>query len=178
MFSWFTRHVAYLLFLTTEAFRLSKSKGNRIIYISGRQQIFLSGIFVRLHSLSFLRLIYPFSDSLVCNFCIPGFVSFQDRNNFFYILAWPRNGEDRERVVCSAPYRSLSFSLRTLPSSFAVAWNIKFPIRVCKLRTSFQEITSLFKGKRQRKKNIDESCLNDWETAYGCFCFFFFSMMW
>ena len=126
-----------------------------------------------LHSLSFLRLIYPFSDSLVCNFCIPGFVSFQDRSNFFYILAWPRNGEDRERVVCSAPYRSLSFSLRTLPSSFAVAWNIKFPIRVCKLRTSFQEITSLFKGKRQRKKNIDESCLNDWETAYGCFCFFF-----
>ena len=76
--------------------------------------------------------------------CIPGFVSFQDRRNLFYILAWPRNGENWERVVCSTPYRSLSFSLRLLPSSFAVAWNIKFPIRVCRLRTSFQEITSLF----------------------------------
>ena len=140
MFSWFTRHVAYLLFLTTAAFRLSKGKGNRIIYISGRQQIFLSGFFVRLHSLSFLRLIYPFLDSLVCNSVDRASFLFRtESKEFFSILAWPRNGED-----CCTPYRSLSFSLRMLPSSFAVAWNIKFPIRVCKLRTSFQEITSLF----------------------------------
>ena len=144
MFSWFTRHVAYLLFLTTAAFRLSKGKANRIIYISGRQQIFLSGIFVRLHSSSFLLLRYPFSDSLVCNSVYRASFLFRTKGIFSYILAWPRNGEDWERVVCRAPYRSLSFSLRSLASSFAVAWNIKFPIRVYRLRTSFQEITSLF----------------------------------
>ena len=144
MFSWFTRHVAYLLFLTTAAFRLSNRKGNRIIYISGRQQIFLSGFFVRLHSLSFLRLIYPFSDSLVCNSVHRASFLFRTEGIFFISL----HGQEMERTgkesYCSTPYRSLSFSLRSLASSFAVAWNIKFTIRVCRLRTSFQDITSLF----------------------------------
>lgn len=96
MFSWFTRHVAYLLFLTTAAFRLSKRKGNRIIYISGRQQIFLSGIFVRLHFLSFLRLIYPFSDSLVCNSVYRASFLFRTESKESFISL---HGQEMERTV-------------------------------------------------------------------------------
>lgn len=138
MFSWFTRHVAYLFFLRTAAFRLSKGKGNRTTANFSQRHL------CRLTLLEFSSLDIPLFTFSSLSLCIPGFVSFQDRRNLFYILAWPRNGENWERVVCSTPYRSLSFSLRLLPSSFAVAWNIKFPIRVCRLRTSFQEITSLF----------------------------------
>ena len=89
MFSWFTRHVAYFFFLTTAAFRLSKGKGNRIIYISGRQQIFLNGFFVRLHSLSFLRLIYPFLDSLVCNSVYRASFLFRTESKEFFLSLIP-----------------------------------------------------------------------------------------
>lgn len=94
MFSWFTRHVAYFLFLTTAAFRLSKGKANRIIYISGRQEIFLSGMFVRLHSSSFLLLIYPFSDSLVCNSVYRASFLFRTEGIFFISL----HGQEMERT--------------------------------------------------------------------------------
>lgn len=143
MFSWFTRHVAYLLFLTTAAFRLSKGKANRIIYISGRQEIFLSGIFVRLHSSSFLLLIYPFSDSLVCNSVYRASFLFRTEGIFFISLhgqEMERTGKESYVARLIDPYLFLC----DLSSSFAVAWNIKFPIRVCRLRTSLQEITSLF----------------------------------
>ena len=156
MFSWFTRHVAYLLFWRRQPSGFRKEKGTRIMYISGRQQNFLSGIFVGLHCLSFLRLIYPFSDSLVCNSVYRA--SFLFRTKGIYFISF--HGQDMERTGKES-YVSLSFSLRSLPSSFAVAWNIKFPTGVCRLRPSFQEITSLFYRKRQRKKNLDESCLND-----------------
>ena len=96
MFSWFTRHVAYLLFLTTAAFRLSKRKGNRIIYISGRQQIFLSGFFARLHSLSFLRLIYPFLDSLVCNSVDRASFLFRTESKEFFLSL---HGQEMARTV-------------------------------------------------------------------------------
>ena len=96
MFSWFARHVAYLLFLTTVAFRLSKRKGNRIIYISGRQQIFLSGFFVRLHSLSFLRLIYPFLDSLVCNSVYRASFLFRTESKEFFLSL---HGQEMARTV-------------------------------------------------------------------------------
>ena len=143
MFSWFTRHVAYLLFLTTAAFRLSKGKANRIIYISGRQEIFLSGIFVRLHSSSFLLLIYPFSDSLVCNSLYRASFLFRTEGIFFISLhgqEMERTGKESYVARLIDPYLFLC----DLSSSFAVAWNIKFPIRVCRLRTALQEITSLF----------------------------------
>ena len=159
MFSWFTRHVGYSLCLTTAAFRLSKGKGNKIIYISGDSIFFSSaliGTFIGLHSLSFLRLIYPFR--FLQSVCRPSFL-FRVRRNY-YILVWPRNGQDWDRVIVIRQH-ALSCSPRSPApdaSSFVIALNIKLPrLQAQYFLPGYNEFVLRKKAKKEKlKRNLTQ----------------------
>ena len=89
MFSWFTRHVAYLFFLRTAAFRLSKGKGNRTTANFSQRHL------CRLTLLEFSSLaVYPFSHSLVCHSVYRASFLFRTEGIYFISL----RGQEMERT--------------------------------------------------------------------------------
>ena len=154
-------------FLTTAAFRLSKGKGNRIIYNSGRQQNFFSGIFVGLHCLSFLRLIYPFSDSLVCNSVYRA--SFLFRTKGIYCISF--HGQDMERTGKESYVARLIdpylFLWRIAP--FLACGSLEYQISDRRLQASYflpgdNEFVLMKKAKKEKLRRK----LSQWlRNAYG-----------